>query len=79
MRIFLSATCLMACLLVVTLPNAVLAQDGWSSPSSGAPTSAEQPPLPPGDPPPVPINGALALLAIAGGAYAVRRLRRDDA
>ena len=36
-------------------------------------------PCPPPDPAPVPIDGGLGLLALAGGAYAVRRLRgRND-
>lgn len=33
-------------------------------------------PLPPVDPPAVPIDGGLGLLALAGGAYAVRKLRQ---
>ena len=39
-----------------------------------APEAAAQPP-PPSAPAPVPIDGGLGLLALAGGAYAVKRLR----
>ena len=42
-----------------------------------SPSVAAQPPPPGGGAPPaqVPIDGGLGLLAVAGGAYAVRRLR----
>ena len=59
----------------------------WARPSNG--TVAQAPDAPydgRGDcprfdecaePPPVPIDGGLSLLALAGGAYAVRRLRKN--
>lgn len=36
------------------------------------------PPLPP-EPSPIPVDGGLGLLALAGGAYAVRKLRHRKA
>ena len=61
----------------------------WAAPAESAPAEASQfaPPCPPGqtdtgsgcvgDPPAqVPLDGGLGLLALAGGAYAARRLRR---
>lgn len=36
------------------------------------------PPTPPGGPTQTPIDGGLGLLLAAGGAYAVRRLRKND-
>ena len=54
----------------------------WAAPSGGVATEAPSnsggggPPNPPTTPPPVPIDGGLGLLALAGGAYAVRRLRK---
>ncbi len=54
----------------------------WAAPSGGVATEAQSnpgggsPPPPPDVPPQVPIDGGLTLLALAGGAYAVRRLRK---
>jgi len=55
----------------------------WATPVDGPPMSAAIPdpgegPGTPGDPGPaeVPLDGGLGLLALAGGAYAARRLRR---
>ena len=64
----------------------------WAEPGTGisadAPMNDVAPPCPPGQvddgmggctgtpPPQVPIDGGLGLLAVAGGAYAARRLRR---
>ena len=56
----------------------------WAAPSGGSVATAPQSdaragnhvPAPPPIPPPVPIDGGLTLLALAGGAYAVRRLRK---
>ena len=53
----------------------------WAAPSvpSAAPASAGVPPDPPAAPPQaVPLDGGLTLLALAGGAYAARRLRRRE-
>ena len=54
----------------------------WAAPSSSGSTSSADERLPghpppnlPDDPNPVPIDGGLSLLALAGGAYAVRKLR----
>ena len=52
---------------------------GWAAPSAPPPPSASSgmPPDPPGAPAQeVPLDGGLALLALAGGAYAARRLRQ---
>ncbi|MEM6287748.1 MAG: hypothetical protein AAF845_11370 [Bacteroidota bacterium] len=38
-----------------------------------APLAAQPPP--PSTPAPIPVDGGLALLAVAGGAYAAKRLR----
>ncbi len=54
----------------------------WAAPGGGVVTEAQSnpgggsPPPPPEVPPQVPIDGGLTLLALAGGAYAVRRLRK---
>ena len=56
----------------------------WAAPSGGGVATAPQSdarvgnhvPPPPEVPPQVPIDGGLSLLALAGGAYAVRRLRK---
>ena len=74
------ATLLVLCVLVFdataqTVPD-------WAAPSGGVATEAPSnsggggPPPPPTTPPQVPIDGGLGLLALAGGAYAVRRLRK---
>lgn len=44
----------------------------------GQPGPGGGPPPPPPAPAQVPIDGGLALLALAGGAYAVKKLRRAD-
>ena len=60
-----------------------LGMPSWAAPSS--PTRAEapmnnvDPDPPPRAPQQVPLDGGLSLLALAGGAYAVRRLRKDKA
>ncbi|NBC64042.1 MAG: hypothetical protein GVY07_00085 [Bacteroidetes bacterium] len=53
-------TVLIITLSVITAPNLV---------------SAQAPPPPPGKPQQTPIDGGLGLLAAAGGAYAVKKLR----
>lgn len=76
------ATLLVLCVLAFdataqTVPD-------WAAPSGGVATEAPSnsgggvPPPPGGGdaPPQVPIDGGLSLLALAGGAYAVRRLRK---
>ena len=74
------ATLLVLCVLAFdataqTVPD-------WAAPSGGVATEAPSnsgpaaPPPPPPIPPQVPIDGGLSLLALAGGAYAVRRLRK---
>ncbi|MEM6288326.1 MAG: hypothetical protein AAF845_14355 [Bacteroidota bacterium] len=45
--------------------------------TAGAAVALAQPP-PPSAPPQVPVDGGLGLLARAGGAYAVKRLRRTE-
>jgi hypothetical protein len=80
MRLLLSVA-LAGCFLIVSLAPSAAAQGeppSWANPPSGASGSSSafaDPPPPPPPPPPAPVNGALALLALAGGAYAVRRLR----
>ena len=55
----------------------------WASPSggpsapSGGTTMAAPPTTPSGGVSQVPVDGGLGLLAVAGGLYAVRRLRQD--
>ena len=65
-----------------SLPAAAQSVPGWAAPSSpsAAPAPAVnqmQPPGTPGSgaPTQVPLDGGLTLLALAGGAYAVRKLR----
>lgn len=66
-------------------PLATSAQSlpGWAAPSEPvAPVQAADPPGPPGGsnvPQQVPIDGGLGLLALAGGAYAAKRLRQSKA
>lgn len=50
---------------------------GFGMRSNSDPVGAFEPPDLPADPPPVPVDGGLALLALAGAGYAVRRLQRD--
>lgn len=52
----------------------------WAAPHKPAsPTAAPQAvPDPPAEPTPVPLDGGLGLLALAGGAYAARRLRASS-
>ena len=75
--LFLLAFCLMA--------SAASAQSvpKWAEPGTGVSAAPADnlgggPPPPPPPPPQVPIDGGLGLLAVAGGAYAARRLRRRD-
>lgn len=65
--------------LALAAPSLAQSVPDWAAPSSPpAPTTAAAPPTPPGGgaaPSQVPIDGGLGLLALAGGAYAIRRLR----
>ena len=54
-------------------PSAPIAQPGPSVESMGGP-----PPNPPGAPTQVPLDGGLGLLALAGGAYAAKKLRARE-
>ena len=76
-------TLALAAALTLAVPMA-LAQSlpWWAVPStpavSSGPSAAMAPPVLPGGgaaPAQVPLDGGLSLLALAGGAYAVRRLR----
>ena len=69
--------------LLLAAPAAFAAGPGtvpdWAS-SPAAPTApsepvAVMPPTPPSTPTPVPVDGGLTLLAIAGAGYATKRLR----
>jgi len=51
---------------------------GFSVQSDSDPPSAFEPPDFPPNPAPVPVDGGLALLALAGAGYAARRMRRDS-
>jgi hypothetical protein len=51
---------------------------GFATRSGGNSPGAFEPPDFPPDPAPVPVDGGLALLALAGAGYAVRRLRSED-
>ena len=69
--------------LAAMAPAAAQSVPSWAAPSDAPPVSATVPgpddgPGTPGDPGPaeVPLDGGLGLLALAGGAYAARRLRR---
>lgn len=68
-----------AALLLAAGSSVAQSTPGWASPSPSAPSGgyfAADPPGPPPPPPPVPVDGGLGLLAVAGGALAVQRLRR---
>ena len=81
---FLRITALLA-LCVFAFEATAQSVPDWARSSSGnveraaeAPSGGEGPSCPTfscEEPPPVPIDGGLSLLALAGGAYAVRRLR----
>lgn len=52
----------------------------WAAPQAAAPAAPSAlnnvaPPNPPAAPAPVPVDGGLALLAIAGAGYATKKLR----
>ena len=61
----------------VSFPAVAQEMPSWAAPQEltddPPPPSA---PSPPGDPSPVPVDGGLALLALAGAGYAAHRLRR---
>lgn len=57
-----------------TVPDWARSADGTVAQAPDAFGGGDPPPPPP-PPPQVPIDGGLGLLALAGGAYAVRRLR----
>ena len=63
-----------------TVPDWAQSSEGTAMQAQGTENMAAGggPPAPPPAPPPVPIDGGLALLALAGGAYAVRRLRNNQ-
>lgn len=78
------AAVLVACIVGVGGPVTAGAQTlpKWADPGSGSSGSEFGPPPnppeePPRDEPPVPIDGGLGLLLVAGGAYAAHRLRRE--
>lgn len=74
---------LVAALLLAAGPLAAQSVPDWAAaPSSDASAEAEAnkgpgPPPPPPPPPGVPVDGGLALLALAGAGYAARRLREQ--
>ncbi|MEM8600423.1 MAG: hypothetical protein AAGF99_10920 [Bacteroidota bacterium] len=77
-----SGTVLLAALLLAVLtPASAQSLPDWAKPA--APQSYESPPSEPletggeipGAPAPVPVDGGLGLLALAGAGYAVRKLR----
>ena len=67
--------------LLIAVPASAQTLPSWAAPPEAAgPSSAlssagDDPPAPPGRPTPVPLDGGAALLALAGAAYAARRLR----
>ena len=71
----------LALALLLAVPAAAQSLPDWAAPSGPAPPGTTDsagpggPPPPPPPPPPVPVDGGLSLLALAGGASAVRRLR----
>jgi len=75
--------------LLVGFGGGAMAQEmpSWAAPSNDRgfavrsdsdPPGAFDPPDLPSNPPPVPVDGGLVLLALAGAGYAARRLRRDS-
>ena len=75
---------LVAALLLAAGPLAAQSVPDWAAaPSSDASTVDSEsklgpgPPPPPPPPPGVPVDGGLALLALAGAGYAARRLREQ--
>lgn len=76
--------------LVFGVASSASAQDAvtsslpdWAAPSTpmdAGPSveSMSAPPNPPGAPSQVPLDGGLGLLALAGGAYAARKLRQRE-
>lgn len=74
--------CLSLCAALALTVASVEAQSlpEWAEPGpppASAPTmAAVEPPPPPPAPAQVPLDGGLGLLALAGGAYAARRLRQ---
>ena len=73
---------LMAAIGLAPLAASSQSMPSWAAPSSPqaadpAPPQKDDAPPPPGVPQQVPIDGGLGLLALAGGAYAVRKLRKD--
>ena len=71
----------LALAFALAVPAAAQSLPGWAAPAAPeAPPDGEVAALPPspGAPPAqVPIDGGLALLAIAGAGYAARRLRSE--
>lgn len=79
-----SSAALAAALLVTAVPSSAQSLPSWAEPS--APSAFMSPPDPGGSPgtpgtpaQSVPLDGGLSLLAAAGGALAVRRLRQRAA
>ncbi|MEL6610627.1 MAG: hypothetical protein AAFQ53_00915 [Bacteroidota bacterium] len=70
----------LAVALLFTLPAAAQSLPDWAAPSTSPPafeeTPAEAVPTLPPNPPQVPIDGGLGLLALAGAGYAARKLRQ---
>lgn len=68
--------------LWATVSSAAVAQEmpDWAAPHrfESAPPPEDDPPDLPDDPPIVPVDGGLALLALAGAGYAAHCLRRRD-
>ena len=70
--------------LVVGAQTNVQPLPDWLTPQAPTPDAAPPPSFsPPGDaccdPPPVPVDGGLSLLALAGAGYAARHLRKRRA
>lgn len=71
----------LAATLTFALPATAQSVPDWAAPSAApAPESFEEAPLEATpNPPAVPIDGGLGLLALAGAGYAARRLRQQRA